>query len=55
MTKAQRERKINKLHRIRTELSSEARNISLSRADRMHLARAADALSTAIKAMEAGQ
>jgi len=53
MTPAQRERKISKLHRIRIDLSAEARNVDLPSADRMHLARAADALRTAIEAMEA--
>lgn len=55
MTTAQRQRKIDKLHRVRAELSGEARNANLSSADRMHLARAADALRTAIEAMEAGR
>ena len=55
MSPAQRRRKIDKLHRIRTELSSEARNGDLSPSDRMQLARASDALRTAIEAMEAGQ
>lgn len=55
MTAAQRTRKIAKLHRLRIELSGEARNTALSSADRMHLARAADALRAAIEAMEAGR
>ena len=48
-----RQRKIRKLHRIRIELSDEARNNELSSSDRMGLARAADVLRATIEAMEA--
>lgn len=55
LTDSQRQRKINKLSRIRIELSAESNNPSLSRADRMNLARASDALNDAIKAMGASR
>jgi hypothetical protein len=53
MTPAEHERKIGKLHRIRIELSAEARNIELLLAERAALAKAADALADAIRVMEA--
>lgn len=53
MSAAQRQRKINKLHRLHIELSSEARNGDLPASERMMLARAADTLFEAIAAMEA--
>jgi len=51
MTLTQRQRKIAKLRRLQLEVSTEARCVDLSSADRMNLARAADALRTAIEAM----
>lgn len=55
LTDSQRRRKIDKLHRIRIELSGEANNRSLPSADRMGLARAADVLREAIEVMEAAR
>lgn len=48
-----RERKIEKLHRIRIQLSEACRSDALSRSERSALARATDALSAALDAMPA--
>lgn len=53
MSPAQRQRKINKLHRIRIQLSEEARNGELPPSERMMLARASDVLRETIEAMQA--
>lgn len=53
ITPKARRRKLDKLHGIRVGLSTEARNPKLSPMDRMHLARAVDALRAALEAMEA--
>lgn len=51
LTAAQRQRKIDKLSRIRIELSADASNTGLTSSERMALARAADALRVAIELM----
>ena len=51
LSPAQRRRKIDKLSRIRIELSADASNKGLTSSERMALARAADDLRIAIGVM----
>lgn len=52
MTKAQRVRKITKLHRIRIQLSEESRSDGFTASERMMLARTTDSLREAIAVLE---